>query len=210
MTNKAIVFDLDGVLIDSKEIHFNSLNLALNDVDPRYVISREEQDAVYEGLTTRAKLNILSSDKGLPIEKHDDIWKAKQAYSSLMFLKVDNDIELVLMINTIKKAGIKVAVASNSIRETLDSCLASLGILSMLDYTLSNEDVANPKPSPEIYNKAISYLGADSEHTVVFEDSLVGREAAIRSGAKLVKVENRKDLTFDKIFDSINYLKGIN
>lgn len=208
MSNGLIVFDLDGVLIDSKDIHFNALNLALNDVDPKYVISRPEQDLLYEGLTTRNKLEILSKEKGLPKDSYEDIWKAKQGYSSIMFLKIDRDLDLVLMVNAIKKAGIKVAVASNSIRETLDNCLDSLGILSQLDYTLSNEDVNSPKPSPEIYLKAINELGAEPNTTVIFEDSPVGQEAALKSGATLIRVKDRKDLTFDKIFDSINYLNG--
>jgi beta-phosphoglucomutase-like phosphatase (HAD superfamily) len=208
MSNGLIVFDLDGVLIDSKDIHFNALNLALNDVDPKYVISRPEQDLLYEGLTTRNKLEILSKEKGLPKDSYEGIWKAKQGYSSIMFLKIDRDLDLALMINAIKKAGIKVAVASNSIRETLDNCLDSLGILSHLDYTLSNEDVNSPKPSPEIYLKAINELGAEPDTTVIFEDSPVGQEAALKSGATLIRVKDRKDLTFDKIFDSINYLNG--
>lgn len=208
MPNNLIIFDLDGVLIDSKDIHFNALNLALNDLDPKYVISRSEQDLVYEGLTTRDKLRILSNQKGLPAETYDTIWEAKQTYSSMMFLKTDTDIELVLMISAIKKAGIKVAVASNSIRETLNNCLSSLGILGQLDYTLSNEDVDSPKPSPEIYLRTMSHLGAEPPTTIIFEDSPVGQEAATRSGATLVRIKNRKDLTFDKIFDSISYLNG--
>lgn len=209
MHKKLFVFDLDGVLVDSKEIHFNALNLALNDVNPKFVISRQEQESTYEGLTTRAKLKILSQEKGLPDSEYDNIWNLKQAYSSVMFLSLGRDMDLVLMVNAIKKAGIAVAVASNSIRETLDNCLASLGILSSLDYTLSNEDVDSPKPDPEIYNKAMKHFGASPESTVIFEDSPVGQEAATRSGARLVKIKDRKDLTFDKIFDNINYLNGL-
>lgn len=205
---KLIVFDLDGVLVDSKVIHFNALNLALNDLDSKYVISKSEQALTYEGLTTRSKLEILSKEKGLPESEYENVWKAKQSYSALMFLRIDRDLDLVLAISTIKKAGIKVAVASNSIRETLNNCLDSLGILSMIDYTLSNEDVNHPKPSPEIYQKCMQHFGANPQDTVIFEDSLVGQEAATNSGARLVKIENRNDLTFDRIFDSIDYLNG--
>ena len=51
-----VVFDLDGVLIDSKEIHFDALNLALAEVGDGYVISRNEQDTVFEGLTLKLKV----------------------------------------------------------------------------------------------------------------------------------------------------------
>jgi beta-phosphoglucomutase-like phosphatase (HAD superfamily) len=71
--NNAFIFDLDGVLIDSKEIHFDALNLALSEIDSSYVISKEEQALAYEGLSTKAKLDILSYSKGLPKEFHNII-----------------------------------------------------------------------------------------------------------------------------------------
>ena len=207
--NKLIVFDLDGVLIDSKEIHFNALNLALDEFGSDLVITRDEQDSTFEGLTTKAKLNILTEIKGLPEILHDDIWKLKQEYSATLFTSVSPDKELIGLFKFIKSSGIKVAVASNSIRNTLDSCLTSLGLISLVDYSLSNEDVMLPKPSPEIYNMAMSHFSTDMNNTVIFEDSPVGRQAARSSGAKLIEVENRSDLTFDKINDSIEYLNGM-
>lgn len=208
MTN-LIVFDLDGVLIDSKEIHFNSLNLALRDIDPKYVISRAEQDLMYEGLPTKTKLDILNKTKGLPKQYYEDIWTNKQKYSSWMFLSVNIDSELVSMFKVIRNSNIKIAVASNSIRQTLDICLKSLGVYDLIDYTLSNEDVKDPKPSPEIYEKCIDYFKTTADRVVIFEDSPVGKQAARGSGAELFEVENRSDLTFDKINDSIDYLNGL-
>lgn len=207
--NKLIVFDLDGVLIDSKEIHFNALNLALDEFGSDLVITRDEQDNTFEGLTTKAKLNILTEIKGLPEILHNDIWKLKQEYSATLFTSVSPDKELIGLFKFIRSGGIKIAVASNSIRNTLDSCLKSLGLAELVDYSLSNEDVVLPKPSPEIYNMVMSHFDTDMYHTVIFEDSPVGRQAARSSGAKLVEIENRSDLTFDKINDSIEYLNGM-
>lgn len=208
--NKLIIFDLDGVLIDSKEIHFNSLNLALNLVDPKYIISRSEQDSIYEGLTTTDKLQILTRLKGLSPELYDLIWKTKQKYSSDMFLSVDQDKDLVSLFSFIKSHGIKIAVASNSIRATLDNCLSALGLIDLVDYSLSNEDVENPKPSSEIYNRCISHFNTEPSHVVIFEDSPVGREAAYGSKSKVFEVENRSDLTVSNISDMIEYLNGVN
>lgn len=207
--NKIIIFDLDGVLIDSKEIHFNSLNLALRDVDPKYIITRAEQDILYEGLPTKTKLDILNKTKGLPEKYYDEIWKNKQKYSSWMFLSVNVDSELVSMFKVIRSAGINIAVASNSIRNTLDICLKGLGVYDLIDYTLSNEDVKDPKPSSEIYDKCIKHFKTTPDRVVIFEDSVVGKQAARGSGAELFEVENRSDLTIDKINDSIDYLNGL-
>ena len=70
MTVKLVVFDLDGVLIDSKQIHYEALNRALG---KEYAIDIEEHLSTYDGLPTRAKLNMLTESKGLPTDKHADI-----------------------------------------------------------------------------------------------------------------------------------------
>lgn len=194
-----IVFDLDGVLLDSKEIHFNALNLALIEVGDDYTISRNEQDTVFEGLTTHVKLGILTETKGLPKELHDPIWRKKQEYSAKLFESISKDEDLVSIFKFIKSRGIKIAVASNSIRQTLDTCLKSLGVANYVDYSLSNEDVAFPKPNPEIYNKCMHYFKVPAEDTVIFEDSEIGLRAALATGAKVEKVLNRKNVYFDRI-----------
>lgn len=206
--SKLIVFDLDGVLIDSKEIHFNSLNLALGEIDPALIISRNEQDDIFEGLTTNAKLNILTQMKSLPETLHGKIWNLKQQYSSKLFTSVSQDKELVSLFRYIRSNDIRIAVASNSIRATLDSCLKSLGVHDLVDYSLSNEDVSVPKPSPEIYLECMKYFQSSKEDTAIFEDSDIGLRSAYASGAGLVvEVVNRGTLTLDKISEVVKYLK---
>jgi HAD superfamily hydrolase (TIGR01509 family) len=196
---KLVVFDLDGVLIDSKEIHFNALNLALDEAGDGYIILRHEQDTVFEGLTTNAKLNILTETKGLPKALHEDIWRRKQEYSAVLFESTSQDEDLVSLFRFIKSRGIKIAVASNSIRQTLDTCLKTLGIEPYVDYSLSNEDVELPKPDPQIYNRCMEHFNVSPKDTVIFEDSEIGLRAATASGAKVQKVLNRKDIYFDRI-----------
>jgi HAD superfamily hydrolase (TIGR01509 family) len=201
---KLIVFDLDGVLLDSKEIHFNALNLALDEVGDNYIIHRHEQDTVYEGLTTNAKLQILTETKGLSKELHRDVWQRKQEYSAVLFESISPDEDLVSLFKFIKSRGIKIAVASNSIRKTLDTCLKSLGVVNYVDYSLSNEDVEFPKPDSQIYNKCMSHFGIGPEDTVIFEDSEIGLRSAFGTGAKVEKVINRKDIYFDRIDRAIH------
>ena len=196
---KLVAFDLDGVLIDSKEIHFNALNLALSEFGDDYVISRKEQDTIFEGLTTNVKLDILTKTKGLPRDLHEGIWRRKQAYSAKLFESTSKDEDLVSIFRFIKSRGIKIAVASNSIRQTLDTCLKSLGVANYVDYSLSNEDVKFPKPDPQIYNWCMDYLMVEPKDTVIFEDSDIGLRAATATGAKVEKVVNRKDIYFDRI-----------
>ena len=201
---KAIIFDLDGVLIDSKEVHFNALNLALNEFGDDFIILRHEQEVTFEGLTTATKLKILTDTKGLPEELHEDIWKRKQEYSAVLFESISRDEDLVSIFRFIKSKGIVIGVASNSIRQTLDTCLRALGVLEYVDYSLSNEDVKRPKPDPQIYNWCMDYLMVDPKDTVIFEDSDIGLRAALATGAKVEKVLSRKDITFDRINGVLN------
>ena len=72
---KLIIFDLDGVLVDAKNIHFESLNESLG---VEYSIEWSEHLSKYDGLKTNQKLEMLSKEKGLPIDQHKLIWEKKQ------------------------------------------------------------------------------------------------------------------------------------
>jgi len=205
--NRLIVFDLDGVLVDSKSIHFDALNSALKTVGLEYVITEEEQKNIYEGLPTKAKLLLLNKNKGLSKEKFDDIWNAKQNITSTMFSNINEDADLIKLLKVVKDNGIKIAVASNSIRKTIVECLTGLGIFNLIDYIVSNEDVKNPKPHPEMYWNAMSYFGVIADETIIFEDSLVGKLAARDSKANLIEIKDRSDLDMEKIDKAISLLQ---
>ena len=82
---KLIIFDLDGVLVSSKELHYEALNKALYNVNPDYQISFEEHIGKYDGLSTRKKLNKLTEEKGLPVLIHDKEWDDKQVETCLLY-----------------------------------------------------------------------------------------------------------------------------
>ncbi len=204
MKNRLFIFDLDGVLVDSKEIHYHALNQALLLVDKRYIISLDEQRETFEGLTTNQKLQILSKTRGLPEYKYDLIWKNKQLNSITFFKELKPDIELINIFKTIKDNGIKIAVASNSIQKTVKTCLTSLGLIDFLDFYISNEGGVLPKPNPDMYIKCIEICKSSIKDTIVFEDSYTGRLGAFKSGARVVSIKNRKDLTMEKVMNEIN------
>jgi HAD superfamily hydrolase (TIGR01509 family) len=208
MMNKLIVFDLDGVLVDSKTIHFDALNDALRALNPNYVITKDEQENIYEGLPTKAKLSLLNKYKGLPEERFDSVWRLKQDITSMMFSNIPEDKELIRLLQIIKDNKINIAVASNSISRTVFDCLEGLGIIGLVDHVVSNEDVKHPKPHPEMYWKAMSHFGVIADETVIFEDSLVGKLAARDSKATLIEIKNRADLTEEKINKAISLLQS--
>jgi beta-phosphoglucomutase-like phosphatase (HAD superfamily)/NDP-sugar pyrophosphorylase family protein len=196
---RLFIFDLDGTLVDSKEIHFNALNEALKEIDSKYVISKEDQEKMFEGLPTKQKLNILSEYKGLPLELHDKISKLKQEKTIDFFKNLDKDEDLIELFKIIKENHVDIAVASNCIRKTIEVALTSLGLMDYVDVYLGNEDVSEPKPHPEIFNKCMNLLGNGHPYTTIFEDSLVGKTAALKSRCRLVSVKNRSSLTVELI-----------
>lgn len=199
MKTQLAIFDLDGVLIDSKELHFEALNEALREFGPQFEISHRDHSTKYDGLSTKRKLEILNLEKGFPIEHFESVWKLKQDITVRMLGEIEQDEELVSFMEYLQEIGLKLAVASNSVRNTIDIVLKNLGINSYFSLILSNEDVKSSKPHPEIYWKTMMHFGVVPDVTVIFEDSYVGRLAAQRSGARLIPIDNRKDLTWQRI-----------
>lgn len=209
-SEKLIIFDLDGVLIDSRDLHFHALNLALSKIDPKYVIEYQEHLTKFDGLNTNKKLRLLTNLKGLDANAYDQIYRDKQTATIKLINQFEKDSKLINFFQQISNQGVRIAVASNSIRNTVKMALLRIGILEYVDYFISNEDVTRPKPFPEMFWKAMTITNALPKNTVIFEDSHIGRHAALESGAHLIAVKNPKDLTQDKIDLALNILAGQN
>ena len=207
--NKLIIFDLDGVLIDSRDLHYEALNAALARINDKYVITREEHLSKYDGLNTTKKLELLSAEKGLSREYFDLVWQNKQRATLELIQQFPKNEFLIETFKLIKLHDIKIAVASNSIRETVKLALMSIGVLKYVDYYISNEDVKRTKPFPEMYWKCMTELNVLPKNTVIIEDSHIGREGALNSGAHLVPVKDTTDLTIEKIIEAKDILDGV-
>lgn len=200
---KSILFDLDGVLIEAKEIHYKTLNQAITEVvGEEYNISYQEHLSIYDGLKTNDKLDLLSQRKGLPSQSHKQIWLRKQELTVDELVRLRPNEKLISVFSSLKQ-NYKLVCCSNSIKQTVHISLNKIGVYGFFDFVLSNEDVNNPKPHPEIYWKAMSELGVLPEETVIIEDSPHGLLAAARSGANILRVIDPKDLSLSKIEDKI-------
>jgi HAD superfamily hydrolase (TIGR01509 family) len=203
MTTKLIVFDLDGVLVEAKNIHFDALNKALG----KYAISWNEHLSTYDGLKTSQKLDMLTKNKGLPVENHQQIWEKKQQITLQMLGELQPSIELQSVMSKLVQEGYKLAVASNSIRKTVITVLAKLGIVEYMDLIISNEDVVNSKPHPEMYWTVMSKIKCLPEETLIVEDSPYGLLAASRSKSYILRVKNPQEVTYTNIFNKINEIQ---
>ena len=204
---KLIIFDLDGVLVAAKELHYTALNDALAELDEKYAISWEDHLSVYDGLKTRDKLDMLTDKKGLPKDRHDSVWRRKQEITIEKFDGLRPDKQIKECLEHLSK-DYKIACCTNSIRKTAFTALSRLDIIDKFDLILSNEDVENAKPHPEIYWRAMAMMRANPEETLIVEDSPHGLLAAKRSNANILRVKNPSEITAERIESAIQDTQG--
>jgi len=201
---KLIIFDLDGVLVEAKNIHYDALNEALG---KKYEISWNEHLSTYDGLKTTQKLEMLTERKDLPIEQHEVIWETKQLITLEKLKQLQPNETLIELMSSLVVDGFKIAVCSNSIRKTCLTVLSKLGIMEFMDLVISNEDVKNSKPHPEMYWKAISMMSCLPEETLIVEDSPYGLLAAARSKSHILRVKNTKETNLDNVQSKIKQIE---
>jgi beta-phosphoglucomutase len=195
---KAVVFDMDGVLIDAREWHYEALNRALALLG--YEITRYEHLSTYDGLPTKQKLQMLSVEHGLPEALHAFMNSLKQQYTlEFVATRCKPVFQHQYALARLKQAGYKLGVASNSVRRTVEEMMERSDLLQFLDVIVSNEDVARGKPDPEMYIKAMASLGVRPDETVVVEDNENGIKAATAAGANVLVVGGPDDVTLQAI-----------
>jgi len=192
----AVVFDMDGVLIDATDWHYEALNRALEHLG--LTITPKEHLGEFNGLPTRVKLDKLSEEKGLPVALHQIVSKVKQA-ETLRYAALNSVVRLetLRVLGFLRELGIPIAVATNSIRMTTDVMLTMAGLHQYFDLVVTNEDVSRPKPNPEIYETVCKRLQVDPSLTLVIEDTEVGAAAARAANCRVQKIRLPEDLTVD-------------
>lgn len=205
---KLIIFDLDGVLTDTKELHYITLNKSLEIVDKNLVITKDEHYAIYDGLSTTNKLKILTQKKGLDPSLYNKIWTEKQKQTVKHINEnFTRDERICEMLSKLKNDGYLIYVASNCTYETIKQILVKKCFIDYVDYFISNQDVFLAKPSPEIYMKCVIRSQLTPKQCLIIEDSPVGRKSAIESGCNLMAVADCYSYTYD---DIIKNIKNIN
>jgi HAD superfamily hydrolase (TIGR01509 family) len=192
---KLIIFDMDGVLCDCKDIHYEALNSAL-DFCGCSIITREKHLTIFDGLNTNAKLDKL----GLDQETKANVFKYKQKFTqALVTEKIEPNLALRFVLKQLRDDGYMLAVASNSIRHTIETILSRLGVSDLFRTVYSNEDVCHPKPHPEMYMRIMIDERVSPTETVIVEDSHIGRKGAFESGAIVCPVKNCSEVQYSRI-----------
>ncbi len=202
---KVIIFDLDGVLVDTKLIHFKALNLALNKFGINE-INYEDHVKIFDGLPTLEKLNLITKKKKIPKKYFKKIQNIKQQFTkNLLKNNVKSNKRILELFKKLSKKY-KIAVATNAVRSTLNICLKNLKIQNFIDYSICNEEVKNSKPNPEIYFKIFMKFGIYPDEAIILEDSHYGRQAATHSGGNLVPIQNLNEVNLK----NVNYYVKLN
>lgn len=195
---RAVLFDLDGVLVDATEWHYEAFNRSLGLFG--YSITRYEHLSAYNGLPTRKKLEMLSVEKGLPSSLHELINRVKQVYTREEILKQCWPVfEKQYLMSRLEREGLRIAVCSNAVRDTVELTLERSGLLPHCEFVISNEDVKHPKPAPEIYESAIRRMDLLPTQVMVVEDAPHGVAAARSSGANVCQVSGFPDVDYWRI-----------
>ena len=199
---KAILFDMDGVLIDAKDWHYEALNKALSLFGIE--ISRYDHLHTFDGLPTKVKLQMLSESYYLPEQLHSFINEMKQQYTvDIIYQKCHPMFNHEYALSKLHNEGYRIAVCSNSIRNTIQLMMDKASLTPYLDLIVSNEDVTNAKPDPEMYLTAMSKFGLKPEECIVVEDNPNGIQAGIASGASVLEVATVYDVNYANIIRKI-------
>ena len=204
---KAVLFDMDGVLIDARDWHYEALNKSLGLVG--LTSSRDDHPHAFDGLPTREKLRMLSEQYFLPARLHSFINQVKQRYTlEITNAKCRPMFQHEYALSRLSREGLKIAVCSNSVRATIELMMNLSGLMKYVDLILSNEDVARSKPDPEIYLAAMDKLGMKPGECIVIEDNPKGIAAGKASGAFVLPVATVYDVNYWNIHSAISKFEG--
>jgi beta-phosphoglucomutase len=191
---ECVLFDLDGVLVDACEWHYQALNEALQEI-VGFQISREDHVSKYNGLPTAVKLRMLGIESctASRIENLKQIKTLEMIADQATVMPEKQELHSYL-----KSQGIKIACVTNSIHTTATAMLRQTGQIKFMDLVVSNGDVPNNKPYPDCYNFAVKTLDVDPSACLCVEDSPKGVAAARASCVpNLWVVANPSEVTLE-------------
>jgi len=197
-----ILFDLDGVLVDMPNGHFEALNRALSLFGTS--IHPDEHIELFNGLPTRKKIGMLEDQQRIPKGLCELINDIKQQYTKELIPQFcPPEYSKIIMLQQLKRSGYKLGCCSNSIKETLHLMLESAGLKDFFDFIIGNDEVQNPKPAPDMYVEAMKRLDSKPDKTIIVEDAPHGIISAKASGATVYEVRGVEDVHIGLFADII-------
>ncbi len=205
MKIKAVLFDLDGVLVNMPDGHYEALNNVLRLFGTE--INKDEHNSYFNGLTTRKKLEELERQGRLPKGLREFINGLKQKHTKQIIPRYCvPDYSKIILLQHLKNKGLKLGCCSNSIKETLHLMLHSAQIFHFFDLIIGNDEVKNSKPHPEIYLTAFDRLKLKPQECIIVEDAPHGIASAKASGGIVYEVRGVEDVNIS-LFEKLLFNK---
>lgn len=191
---KAVLFDLDGTLVDAPPWHREALNQALERICG-FRLDAETMEE-FEAMTTNDKLRRLVSTGDVHADVVGEIWELKQKLTcDIVEKSAAPDMSKVGLLEWLDRKDIRCACVTNCTREMTELMLEKTGQLQHFEFIVSNADVVHAKPSSEGYVRAMVKMQVMPDEVVIVEDSERGLQAAHATGAHVMRVANAKALT---------------
>jgi len=186
---KLVIFDVDGVLIDNKELHYCATRQACTAHGYIYTMEDEKR---FDTIPTRQKLELLAKEGKFKEKDIGPIWEMKGYITELL---MDSEMfkpnpRVKEIFESLKARGIKVALATNARLTFLFKVMNKLDIHDLVDDYISGDMPRYQKPSPQMYLSIMADQGISPHNTLICEDSKSGKEAAFRSGAHVYSCDN--------------------
>jgi len=198
---KVIIFDLDGVLVDATEWHYEALNEALSVFG--FGITRLEHTQTYNGLPTSKKLDMLSRDKNFPVGLYKTVQVLKRKYTDeKVSVYCRPSYEKQLLLKNLVTQGFRLAACSNAQKYSVENMLSQAKLLDFFEEILGNDEGFSPKPAPDMYLSLFEKLKVLPSETLIVEDSPHGIEAAHVSGAHVLEVRGFEEVNLS-LFEDI-------
>ena len=181
---KAVIFDMDGVLVDNRDVHIESFSTWCQsrnlNIDKNELVS-------YFGMGNDEIFPLILKRDDLTEQDIIQFSQEKEAiYRDMIAAEIKPLKGLVELLESLKKKGIKIAVGSSGIRENVNFVLEKCNISKYFDAISDGSMASKAKPDPEVFNTAAQLLNLPNEECVVCEDSFAGVEASRRAGMKVV------------------------
>ena len=204
---KAVIFDLDGVLVNATEWHYEALNKALSVFG--FSINQDDHNNTYNGLPTAEKLKLFSTNHNFPSGLHEIVKRLKRKYTDeIINQRCRPNHAKQLLLSSLKKQGYKIACCSNAQKYAVLNMLKISQIDNFFELILGNDEGYKNKPAPDIYIAAFEKLGITAQEAIIIEDAPHGIEAGKASGAQVIAVRGYDDVNLS-LFENLNLLNNI-
>jgi len=191
---EAVIFDFDGVIIDSVPYYFKYMRQYLKD----YNTDISDDDIVHlVGYPFAQKIHYLNKTYNLGVSKEEFVARTYDDMRREMHENIQCPENLKSLLNQLKEKDIEMAIASSNSKKNVTFYIEKFGITDYFAHVVTLDHVAKPKPEPDTYIEVIKRIQKNAANCVAIEDTIIGVESAVSAGLKAVALPNKFTLNHD-------------